>query len=605
MIRRVWSHVWFVLLGATAVATAAEQHDIRVQWGVRIPMRDGVELAAVVYRPADVEEPVPAVVVITPYMADNYHGWGTWFAKRGRAYVTVDVRGRGNSSGVFEPFAHDAHDGYDTIEWLAQQPWCNGKIGMWGISYMGSNQWATAKECPPHLATIIPAAAAHPAIDFPMFNNIFYPYDMQWLTLTSGVTQNSNFAHDDDAYWTAIFTKLYMQHRPFRSLDEIAGNPSPVFQKWLTHPTPDAYWDAMVPSAEEYAQLDIPILTITGHYDADQQGALEFYKRHMRHGSQQSRAKHYLVIGPWDHSGCVHPKQSVRGIDFGPAAVVDLNSLYHAWYAWANGNGALPDFLKQRVACYLPGPDAEDWVYADRLDELTGETQMLYLHSQNGRANDVFHSGTLNATRPVSEVPDVYRYDPLDTTPGQREQQSNDLGKLDQTKAMTLGDRGVVYHTAPFREDTDVAGFVQLDLYVEMDVPDTDFSVELYEITSAGQSIPLASDALRARYRESLRRATFAEPGVVHRYVFDSFNFFARRVAQGSRLRLLITCPNSIHWQKNYNSGGVVADETADDARPATIHVHHSAEYPSVLRLPRLSSSVRVQDTPDENVTTE
>ena len=107
-------------------------------------------------------------------------------------FAIVDVRGRGSSEGIFDPFMQEAKDGYDIVEWLAKQQYCNGKITMWGGSYAGYDQWATAKELPPHLKTIVPAAAAQPGVDFPMQYNIAYPYTIQWLTLTNEKTGNEN-----------------------------------------------------------------------------------------------------------------------------------------------------------------------------------------------------------------------------------------------------------------------------------------------------------------------------------------------------------------------------------------------------------------------------
>ena len=149
-------------------------------------MRDGVHLNATVYTPKDQKAPAPCIFTLTPYIAQSYHDRGVYFAAHGLPFLTVDVRGRGNSEGEFRPFIQEAQDGYDIVEWLAQQPYCNGKVSMWGGSYAGYDQWATAKEIPPHLATIVPVASPYAGVDFPMQYNIFYPYDMQWLTLTSG-----------------------------------------------------------------------------------------------------------------------------------------------------------------------------------------------------------------------------------------------------------------------------------------------------------------------------------------------------------------------------------------------------------------------------------
>ena len=150
--------------------------DIEFKWGVKIPMRDGVHLNATVYRPRQAE-PTPAIFTLTPYIADLAHARAAYFARQGYAYVLVDVRGRGNSEGAFEPFVNEGRDGHDVVEWLAEQPWCNGRVTMWGGSYGGFDQWMTLKENPPHLMTIVPVAAAHAGVDFPFYKNIFYSYD--------------------------------------------------------------------------------------------------------------------------------------------------------------------------------------------------------------------------------------------------------------------------------------------------------------------------------------------------------------------------------------------------------------------------------------------
>ncbi|MGB2602691.1 MAG: CocE/NonD family hydrolase, partial [Candidatus Sulfotelmatobacter sp.] len=143
-----------------------------------------------------------------------------------------------------------------------------------------------------------------------------------------------------------------------------------------------------------------------------------------------------------------------------------------------------------------------------------------------------------------------------------------------------------VYHSEPFVADTEISGFVKLSAWIEIDVPDTDFAASLYEILPDGGSVQLTSDNIRARYHESLSQEKLAKPGEINQYVFDGFTFFSRRIAKGSRLRLVLNCPNTIYLEKNYNSGGVVADETAKDAHTAHVTVHHDATHPSRLELP-------------------
>jgi hypothetical protein len=586
-LRRTAALVLFLLaLPTLAPATPADTpKGVDLQWGVRIPMRDGVELNATVYRPTGQSGPLPVIFTLTPYSADTYHPRAMYFARNGYVFALVDVRGRGNSGGDFDPFASDARDGHDLVEWLARQPWSNGKVTMWGGSYAGRNQWETAKERPPHLATIVPVASPRLGVDFPASYNIFFSYDIQWLTFTSGNLANGNL-FGEQSFWIQKFRERYLSHRPFRELDAIVGNPNPIFQKWLSHPTVDAYWRSMSPTPEQFRQIDLPILSITGHHDGDQPGALAYYREHMRLASQAARDRHYLILGPWDHAGTRTPTRDVGGLTFGPASQLDLNDLHRQWYDWTMKDGPKPEFLKKRVAYYVVGPGAETWKYADTLEEIGTERRKLYLTSEGGRANDVFRSGSLTADKPRPSEPDRFVYDPLDVRPAELESQPVNDYLTDQRGALNLFGNGLVYHSEPFPDSTEVSGQVKLSLWLALDVPDTDFKADLYEILPDGGSVLLASDLLRARYRESLERETLVPPGKILRYDFNGFRWFSRQVSKGSRLRLVISCPNTIFLQKNYNSGGVVANETAKDARTARVTLYHDAEHASVLEVP-------------------
>jgi putative CocE/NonD family hydrolase len=577
----------FATIGASQIFAqpkpAAEEPTVELHWAVKIPMRDGVKLNATVFTARGQKEPLPVIFTFTPYIGDSYTDRAVYFAKHGYVYALVDVRGRGNSGGDFEPFANEGHDGYDVVEWLAKQSYCNGKVSMWGGSYAGFDQWTVLKEFPPHLATIVPAAAAHPGVDFPFQYNLFGPYDMQWLTFTSGVTGNSNL-FGNSGFWASKAREMYSSHAAFQNYDKLVGNPSPVFQKWVAHPIPDAYYDAMVPSPEQYGKIGVPILTITGHYDGDQPGAFTYYKRHMQYGTADAKAKHYLIIGPWDHAGTRTPKAEVGGLKFGTASVLDLNQLHTEWYDWAMKGGAKPEFLKKRVAYYLVG--AEEWKYADTLESIASAAKTFYLGS-NGVAGDVFHSGALNEGKQgAGAATDSWTYDPLDIRPGVAEPEDDPNPLTSQRAAMNLYGEGVMYHSEPFGEATEVTGFAKLTLWLKMDVPDTDLEADLFEILPDGGSVELTSASMRARYRESLRAGKAVPEGSTEKYVFDNFLFFSRRIAKGSRLRLMVGSINSTGTEKNYNSGGVVAAETGKDARTAHITLIHDAEHPSVLELP-------------------
>ena len=571
---------------------ATADYDLR--WAVKIPIPDKVELNATLYLPkAKDGAPLktPVIFTLTPYISDTYHARAAYFASHGYAFALVDVRGRGNSGGEFEPFAQEPRDGHDVVEWFAQQPFCDGKVAIWGGSYAGFDQWATAKEFPPHLATIVPAAAAHPPLDYPSLDNVGETYDVQWFTLTSGrAAQNNLFA--DQKFWRTKFLDAYKKHIAFKTFDSFVGNPSVNFQRILKHPTADAYYDAMVPTTEQFKKITLPILTITGQYDGDELGALTFYRDHIANASPEARAKHFLIIGPWDHAGTRTPTDEVGGVKFGPGAIVDLNDLHRQWYEWTTKNGPKPEFLKNQVAYYLLAPGNSgangEWKYADDFAGLVANPKGFYLDSKNGDANGVFRSGALTEKKP-SEGADQYVYDPLDTSRGENVEgvePNEKTAGIDQRFPLSIGKDGLVYHTDPLPAETPLIGCPKLSLWISIDTPDTDFEADLYEIQPDGTSIALWSDVRRLRYRESLREAKLVKPGEIVKCDFDPGLFVARRLMKGSRLRLVISSPNSIFWQKNYNSGGIVADETAKDARTCHVKVYHDAMHASVIELP-------------------
>ena len=571
---------------------ASANYDLR--WGVKIPMRDKVELNATLYLPKtpDSSPPrTPVIFTLTPYISDSYHARAAYFASHGYAFALVDVRGRGNSGGEFEPFTNEPRDGRDVVEWFAQQPFCDGKVAMWGGSYAGFDQWATAKELPAHLATIVPAAAAHPPLDYPSLDNVGETYDVQWFTLTSGHAGQQNlFA--DQKFWSTKFLDAYKKHIAFKMLDSFVGNPSANFQRILKHPTADAYYDAMVPTREQFQKITLPILTITGQYDGDELGALTFYRDHLASASPEGRAKHFLIIGPWDHAGTRTPTDEVGGVKFGLGAIVDLNDLHRQWYDWTMKNGAKPEFLKNQVAYYLLAPGNSgangEWKYADSLESFTANPKTFYLDSKNGDANGVFRSGALTEQQP-NEGADQFVNDPLDTRRGENVEgvePNEKTAGIDQRFALCIGNDGLVYHTEPLPNETPLIGCPKLTIWVSIDTPDTDLQADLYEIQPDGTSIALWSDIRRLRYRESLREAKLVKPGEIVKCEFAPGLFVARRLMKGSRLRLVVYSPNSIFWQKNYNSGGVVADETAKDARVAHVKVYHDATHASAIQFP-------------------
>jgi uncharacterized protein len=559
----------------------------KFEWGIKIPLRDGVRLNATVYRPQCQKDPLPCILTLTPYVSDRYHKRGVYFAKHGLPFIVVDVRGRGNSEGTFRPYIQEAQDGFDVVEWLTEQPYCNGKVAMWGGSYGGYDQWATAKEFPPGLASIVPIAAPYIGVDFPMRNNIFFPFIAQWITFTSGrASQEQIFS--DESFWADIYREWFESGRPFRDVDSVAGNPSAVFQEWIAHPEPDRYWDAYNPTTEQYANLRIPILTITGSNDDDQPGALEHYRNHIRHGSPTDCERHYLVIGPWDHYRTSAPQSEFGGVSFGPESLLDIPKLHLDWYAWTMQGGPKPVFLKKRVAYYVMG--AERWRYADSLAKITEKYESWFLDS-NGNANDIFSAGVLGSAS-GSGKPDWYSYDPSNTRGPEVAAEARTAADslVDQKLTLALRGKLLVYLSAPLERDVEISGFFKLQVWIAIDCPDTDLYVSVHEIDADGGSIRLSTDVMRARYREGLRAPKIIATQDPLFYEFDRFTFVSRLIKKGHRLRLILgpmgRFIQTIFAQKNYNGGGVVTDESVHDARSVTVTLYHDESRPSALHVP-------------------
>ncbi len=568
----------------------AGNSEVNIDRGLKIPMADGTPLNGTLYRPAvgdpgagarGTEKRFPTIVTITPYSGKRFDPDARYFTRNNFAFLTVDARGRGDSGGSFVPFSPgDGLDGRDVVEWITKQPWSDGRVLMRGGSYAGYNQWSTVRHQPKGLASIVPIASAFPGIDFPMNYNVPVPYSLRWLSLTSGITPRGK-GFGDKGFWNRVFRGYHTSGAAFDTLDKRAGMPNAHFQEWMAHPVFDGYWAERAPTPEQYARLDLPILTITGYYDADQPGAMAYYHRHMRHGSESGKARHFLVLGPWNHGGTRKPVQTFGGVKFGNAMMFDALGLDREWYRWVLGEGPRPAFLLDRVTYFVAG--ANRWRSAPSLEAIADQHLVLHLQSAKS-AGSLDRAGKLVTEPPDAADVDHYVYDPLDYRKVMLTPSRDYL--TDASEVLATDGDGLIYQSEPLAKAMEITGYLRLDTWLETDVPDTDINATLYEILADGTSIALTGQTLRLRYRHSLESETLMTPGVAEPVVFDRFYFISRQVAKGSRLRLFIRPSNGLANQRNYNSGGVVARETREDARTATVKLHLGPGTPTRLTLP-------------------
>jgi putative CocE/NonD family hydrolase len=259
-----------------------------------------------------------------------------------------------------------------------------------------------------------------------------------------------------------------------------------------------------------------------------------------------------------------------------------MEAVHLAWFDWTLRGGPRPDFLPDRVAYYVMG--SEEWRFASSLEEVSTGIREWFL-SSDGSASDVFHSGTLSSSVPASPATDSFVYDPLEEPANPAAVASATGSYVGSGLAFVPGPKAI-YHSPPLEDSLIISGYPTLELYLELDVPDTDLLAGLYEVRRDGTTIFLGQSELRARHRNGVDRSELVTPGTVEMYSFDRFYWLSRTLREGSRIRLVVSPLDSPERDKNYNSGGDTVEETGADARNATVRIHHGGSYRSRLVLP-------------------
>ncbi len=531
--------------------------EIRVTWHLFAPLRDGVRLALRLYQPEGAGA-LPVLLTMTPYGMDRNHATAMQLARGGYAVAVADCRGRGDSEGDFDPSFCDAADGYDLVEWLAAQPFCDGRVAMWGGSYQGENQWATAAARPPHLAAIAPSAATYMPADTAWRGPQRMPYMLLWLLLVSGRSAPFEL-FSETAIWQAAFRRHFDSGAAFRDLPRALGKGSRWFDLYLDHPARDPFWQRLRIPSEVWPQLDLPVLTITGTYDNAQTGALAYLAQHEAEGDP---SRHFAVIGPWDHGGTRSGQPVAEAPKAAPAGAMDLTALTLGFFDWVLKGAARPDFLSRRLRWFETG--SGEWRGADTLAALGARRLSLPL------------SGMEGGEGPQRD----WHSDPRDSI-------GHDPARPPFPEVITeeAPPEGLTWLSAPLSHDLPLAGHPDLHLWLSTDLPDADLEVILALVAPDGSVLILGEDRLRLRYRAEEGPDLFDHRGPVE-VRFAGFPFAAHRIEAGSRIRLTLRTLSSIHFQRNFQGGGAVDAESAAEGRAGRITVLHSAAHPSRLDLP-------------------
>jgi uncharacterized protein len=530
-----------------------------VEDDVLIETRDGIPIAAIVVRDAESERQ-PTVLLYSIYRTDNDVAIARYAARWGFASVIAYTRGVKTGAASIVPYEHDAQDAYDVIEWISQQPWSDGQVGMYGGSYSGFVQWAVARLAPPALKTIVPQVSAAPGIGEPIENGVF-------------VTQLAYLWPLNNVYYRqapdTFYDDLYRSGVAYRDLGRISGLENPAFDRWIEHPGFDGFWRSIVTDGDEFENIDIPVLTTTGYYDDAQLGALYYFREHYRHNPN---AEHYLVIGPYDHfGGQVRPARELRGYEIDPAANYLMGDLALEWLDYILKGRDKPALIVDTVNYEVMGADR--WRHAPSLEAMSNSRLRLYLSSS--AANDGANDKALVLT-PLKPGADAYQRQVVNFA--DRDTQTNVFTPLIVTDRL-FADNALVFVSEPLEKSVELAGNVSGELVITINKRDVDPSFALYEQLPNGEYFFLNRYLGRASYANDRSNRALLRAGEKAVVPFSQTKLTSRKLSEGSRLVLVLGVNKHPFEQINYGTGKDVSDESISDAGTSLEILWHSESF--------------------------
>jgi putative CocE/NonD family hydrolase len=568
-----------IACGFADSARAQAPYAVTVQRNVAVKMRDGVTLYADVYRPRG-DEKFPVLLTRTPY--DKTGNLGTCMRVAAAGYVCVaqDVRGRFTSEGEWYPFKHESEDGYDTIEWLAHQPWSTGVIGMFGGSYVGATQMLAAIMRPPHLAGIFPTITASNYHENWTYQGgaLEQWFDEEWSSGLSEDTLRRQVVGGAHALEWAN-TLPVSDYPVIKSPD--AKGVAPYFQDWIAHPSYDDYWKQWAIDAD-YSRINIPAYHVGAWYDIFLGGTLKNYMGlKAGAGNQIAKENQRLLIEIGGHAGG-GPK--IGDVDFGAQSQYDTTGVMLLWYDYLFKQAKNGMESEKPVRVFTMGRN--EWRNFDDWPPPGAQAQRMYLHS-GGKANSSGGDGSLNSTTPKAEPADHYVYDPANPVQTRGGGLCCDNGQLaagpkEQSDIEKRNDV-LVFTSEPLAADLDATGPVSVELFVQSSAVDTDFTAKLVDLGPNGFAQNITDGILRMRYRNSMEKAENISAGQVYKITIDLWatsNVFLA----GHRIRVDISSSNYPRFDRNLNTGETdVAHATKKNA--ATNTLLHDAAHPSALSI--------------------
>lgn len=561
-------------------------------------MRDGVQLAGDLYRP-DTEEKYPVVIMRTPYNKDGMETCKDYsnpylLAEQGYNVFIQDVRGCYHSEGILKSTGeNEINDGYDTVEWAAVQSWCNGKVGMYGLSYFGYTQLAAAEQRPPHLIAICPfeMSGLYP---FSVGKSLtLNSYHLNWLYGQAfGKLEMSSMPEEEK---TQLKEKLqrnmeqmpeFVKHLPLREIPAAYVEQVPLFLDFveILDNIDNPEFKKRIHNPLDFGNMDVAMLHCAGWFDFAHEGVVDNYEEAEKKASTPRMKKgQKMILGPWVHGGDF--SNVIDHVDFGPDGSGDAfgmaQKLYDWFDYWLKGidNGITEE---PPVDIFVMGINKwrkeNEWpikrtLYTD-----------YYLHS-DGKANTSSGDGSLSKNAPREEKEDHYSYDPGDPVPSPS-QDSTGARIIQNRSELETREDILVYSTEPLTEAVEVTGRIVMKLFISTDVVDTDFVAKLLDIHPDGSRYAMSSGVIRTRYRNSMK-AEFLEDGKVYELTID-MGTVSNAFLAGHRIGVELTSSSFPSVDRNLNTGAKIGAGTEYLTAHQTIY--HNEQYPSRLILPVIPS---------------
>lgn len=516
----------------------------------------GAHICTLVVRPRVSSKRLPTLMQFTVY-ADRIPNLSDArrSASNGYVGVTALTRGEGCSPDEAVPYMHDGEDGAAVIDWISRQPWSDGRVGMFGGSYNSFAQWSIAKHMPRALKALMPSVPNAPGIDTPMEANVFQSFSYYWPFYTTSGKWLDASNPGDPSHWIDLQKKWYVSGKPYRSMDQIDGRPNPIWDRWLDHPSYDAFWQQFIPYETEFARIDIPVLITDGYLSGQDTGGLYYFSELHKYNP---RAKSFLVIGPYDHirgqrgtvSSAGLDLDEVAGLKIDPAAHIDIEELRYQWFNYVFKGAQKPSILQDKVNYELMG--ANEWRHAPTIQAMHDES---FTYNLSTEEDGEFHRLT-RAKAPagafVSQTVDL--------------SDRSDVNLIPPATGLDTH-LSVAYKSAPFSKTVDLAGLFSGQLDFEINKKDMDFNISLYELTAKGEYVGVTYYQARASYVHSRSHRELLVPGERTRLPFTSSRLAAWRFHAGSRLVMLVSIVKEPDIQINYGTGKDASDETIADAK--------------------------------------